>query len=296
MIVNTMFEIWEVPKEVIQRDIGRIYESGPLETIYMRDLKTQLGQASNLKPSRSSTAILTQQVAKLVSRFPNLGHGSPALDLAPPSPIPSRDGGTSLFFSPSRRIEVFKQLVQRASGRRSAAMVVDQCRDIWCIPSLEEREHRVEALYHQWAQCPGSESEIEVGYLLADAVRDLAFDLEGKAPVLDELLDRVLEMLHDSVRAIFPLRPVPPPSPPPYLADLIAAMSTSTLKKPQHVRTIEELEAEIQAMAVQEYVASASGMMAKPSKDSVLAFEGVAKWIDGSVGGVQRAWGSDLRG
>jgi hypothetical protein len=258
----------------------------------MNDLRNNMSYLSsmpNLSPSqRSRHQVFADQLSSLFQSFPDLEHG--------PDPLPS----STPFFTPPRHTEVYAHLTARAaaSGSGSGAReLVEKCRSIWGIDSPREKEREAEHLVARWSESLGTADEIEWGRQLEDAVRILTADSNELSKPLEGVLSKSLELLGDSVEAIFPSTPFPPDPPPVTLLPILLAGIDLFSKQPSFKHAVEELSDNIKGLAVQEYVVAAEqlgGMGGSKGGDSPERFEKVGGWIAKEIKNVQRSWGNGL--
>jgi len=256
----------------------------------LRSVESFLSSLASLTATqRNRQQSISQQIALLLTLFPELS----SIDQ------PSQTG---LFFTPPRQSEVFARLAARASeaGHSSKTRdLVEKCREIWGVESRREKEKELEQLVLRWNDTLGTRGEAEWGRHVAEAVRDLASSSNDPSPVLDDLLDRLLQMLSTSASAIFPTTDLPPTRPAPSLLPILSAGSQAFLEQPRCKKAIDDLSDELKALSVGEYVTAAEhlgGMAGSAEGDSPERFENVGAWIEREIKNVQTSWGKGLDG
>ncbi|EIW67151.1 hypothetical protein TREMEDRAFT_40715 [Tremella mesenterica DSM 1558] len=305
-MVEAVGMVWNVPKDVLERDAMNIRRSGSLESLYLTDLKRTMsaltGQSQQTLPpsQRTRQLALSQSLSNLLKDFPDLA--------TPSSPVDYAFSGGELFFTPPSKGQVFVKLIQRAGEAGLGVKtrdLVEKCRDIWGIESRREKERELEAVIARWGNSIDTRDEIETGHLVEENLRDLSALLNPSEPLpppIVKLYGDLVALLSSAISNIFPTSSVPPPPPNPSVLPILRA-APDLLQRSSAYKTLQDLADEIKGQAVGEYVVIMSqfglgetniGISANGKDQQVEAFEQVADWMETEISGVRKTWRDGL--
>lgn len=240
---------------------------------------------------RKHHADLCQTLTAQLTSHPNLA-------------IPSATSsfGTSTYFTPPRKLEVYSHLCEKAEENLTlqprAQALVDECVKVWAVPGEFEREKEVEGVIIAWTRSVGKRDEGVWGELLEEGVGDLcAGGKRGMA--MDNLLNALLAMLGKATEGLLVDMAKPKTSiraPPASILPLLLGGEGVFIDNEETKRRLAELTDEVKGGAVGAYVEAVGTYMGGMGGGSerVEGYRKVAEWIQGVVEGLRKNWGDGL--
>lgn len=338
-MIKLVGQLWEVPPSQHIQNVRDI-ESRPLEKLYLDHLKLELSLNNTNTMSfgadkKKKHHRLSKRVTDLVSNFPEIigpGSSSPNHSLKGDYFTPKKKNGAfsrllkrasshstngSLHGPVTADVpsNIASPIAEVPASSRSSIVgvapapnvnaLVTQCEDMWQPETVEDKEAQVNEAFKAWTESIGQRGEVAAGEALANTVADLCDMLEDddpQPPILEVLLNRLLDLTAKAVASIFPTTGVPPPSPPPSILPLLRVHADLFIERTEAQEAFKRISADLYAAAVNEFNAVSTELIAHNYKlgsaegeaghaDPVIEnFERFAEWFEQEMSNVTKSW------